>query len=351
MDSEEIKAYGREVEKVIAETPIESRDDLIRTISDVIKRQMFASNDEGSKTACPFCGSLNRRKYGLNSAGTQRFQCKDCEHVFVNKPTGSIIFFTKLPFEKWQEFAECFVDGLSCARIAEKIEVTPRTAWFMRIRTLEALKENLPSFEIKAGCGAHIDGIYFSESFKGVSFKELGEMPRAPKDGETKDKRGISNDKICVITAVNDSGDFFYELACRGAMTTEIATSILENMVCEGAIINTDKHKAYRQALSDLKVAAHNAFDSTDHEAMKPIDSIHSAIRGFMRRFNGVSTKWLDLYLAYFKWIRNFAREDNRPGAISSKQIYNGDYQHRWNSINKMPLPFRDANLQPTKLC
>ena len=103
------------------------------------------------------------------------------------------------------------------------------------------------------------------------------------------------------MTAVGDDGGFFYDVSCRGAMTKDICEDVLHDRVCEGSIINTDKHMAYPEVLSKLKVSAHNAYDSKEHENLEPIDHVHSQIRAFLQPFRGVSTKWLDLYLAYFK--------------------------------------------------
>lgn len=39
-----------------------------------------------------------------------------------------------------------------------------------------------------------------------------------------------------------------------------------------------------------------------------------------------------------------------KPEIISSKQIYAGDYDHRWKDINRMKLPFRGWDLSPQKI-
>ncbi|WP_400202496.1 IS1/IS1595 family N-terminal zinc-binding domain-containing protein [Candidatus Methanarcanum hacksteinii] len=97
-------------------------------VDNVIRREMFGIGDEGSKTICPFCGSASFTKYGHNSAGKQRYHCKECDSYFIDRPTGSIIFYTKLPFETWSRLTECFVDRLSCMKTARKISVTTKSA-------------------------------------------------------------------------------------------------------------------------------------------------------------------------------------------------------------------------------
>lgn len=346
---EEVKEFEDEFNEYWKTVPKDLRSEVKDALDDIIRRDMFGSDDD-SELSCPYCPSLCFRRYGFNTSGKQRYRCCECGRCFVERKSGSIISNTKLPFETWSRFTECFVNDLSCKKTAEKIGVTPKTAWFMRIRAMEALKKNLPSFQVKAGCDAYVDGIYFNESFKGVSFKNLGKIPREPRHTGNCNIRGISNEKICVLTAVSDDGSFFYDVSCRGAMTKEICGNVLRNRICEGSIINTDNHKAYPEVLSKLKVQAHNAYDSKDHERLEPINRVHERIRSFFRSFRGVSTKWLDLYMAYFKWMWEFSRSSDKPESISSKQIFKGDYEHRWRSINRMKLPFRGADLSPQKI-
>jgi len=289
-------------------------------------------------------------KNGHTGIGTQRYMCKECGNTYCNIEGGLIIRNTKLDNSKWMAFAECFIDGLSCKRTAEKIRVTPRTAWFMRVRTLEALQKNLPSFEVKADSGADIDEIFFPESFKGISFKNLGRMPREPRrEGHGTRTRGISNEQICVVTGINDNGDMFYDVACRGRLDRMTAMRTLESRISDGAMINTDRHNAYPEVLFKLGTAFHNAYSSSDHKSLERINDLHSSIRGFMRKFKGVSTKWLHCYLAWFKWLREFGRSGAVMEDIAAGQIRSGDYEHLWKNIDRMPLPFRDMDLKAVK--
>ena len=331
-------------------TPDE-KEKAITELQRILRREMFGIQSAEPQILCPKCNSASHVMNGHTRKGTQRYMCRDCGCTFAASDVGLIMKFTKLPEEKWMAFAECFVDCLSCDKVAKRIGVTHKTAWFMRIRTLEALTRNIPSFEVKSDCGAVLDEIYFTESFKGVSFKNLGEIPREPRERGGSDKRGISNDKICVITGVNDNGDVFYDVACRGAMTHDVSKEVLEDKISEGSIITTDSHRVYRKVLSELNIRAHDVRSSDDHEAMEPIDHVHSGMRSLVNwTFKGVSTKWLHLYMGYFKWIREFAKGELSQIKIAVKQICSGDYDHRWRDINMMPIPFRDADLREVKI-
>jgi transposase-like protein len=211
---------GKAVEDILGKVPAGDRAEAIEEIRAVLNREMFGLLTDIPDIRCPKCGCTDHMRNGHTRIGTQRYICKECGNTYCNIEGGLIIRNTKLDNSKWMAFAECFIDGLSCKRTAEKIHVTPRTAWFMRVRTLEALQKNLPSFEVKADSGAEIDEIFFPESFKGISFKNLGRIPREPRrEGRGTRTRGISNEQICVVTGINDNGDMFYDVACRGRRT------------------------------------------------------------------------------------------------------------------------------------
>jgi len=349
------KMNPKELEKrtteLIHQFSEKERTEAISIIKSVLHKELFALNAGHNELVCPECKKDNFIKYGHDKFGKQRYKCKECGRIFIEYDCGEILKYTKLDESVWMDFAPCFVDGLSCDITAEKIGVSHPTAWFMRIRTALALYKNLPSFQLMSGNSVHLDEIYFRESFKGVSLKKYGgQMPRPPlEETQGQNKRGISNDKICVITAINDNNDIFFDVVCRGAMTSDICKKALQDVIVEGCIVNTDKHHSYSKVLKSLDVAIHNRFDSDDHEKLKPVNKLHSHIRHFFSKFKQVSTKWLFYYLVYFKWIREFSSYKGRTPSIVANQISTGDYEYRRSQIPFIDIPFRDANLNPIK--
>lgn len=337
----------RAVKEAIRACPIQEREGLIESVRSVLDSELLQTHFQFPDGICPVCRGTDCIRYGRSKLGAQRWKCKRCGRVHNSGGTGTILSRTKLDHETWMRYAECFVDRLSDARVSERLGVCNKTAWFMRIRTLEALYRNLPVFQVKEGCGAELDELYFRESFKGTRFEGMEYMPREPRTEEGhKVRQGISDDQICVVTAINDVGDFFFDVSCRGALTCDIAYDTLKGRILSGAIVNTDRHKAYHRALEDLSVAAHIATEAKEHRNLDRIDEIHGDIRTFMRPFRGVSTRWLHLYLAWYKWLRAFSHNIS----TAAKHIVSGDYEHTWASIGKMGSPFRSDRMEPTKL-
>lgn len=318
------------------------RIEAIARVRDIIDRELLNSEIPSSEISCPKCKSENLIRFGRTAAGTQRYRCTSCGRTTVPHDTGGILFYTKLPRETWMRYAECFVDGLSCDRVAERLGVCHKTAWFMRTRLCEAAFNEIPSFQIKGNTEMQIDEMYIAESFKGKAFKKLKWKPRkAKKRGSGHGPAGTSNNKICIVTGVNDTGDMFYDIPCRGRPGCDDLTRAMESKVSEGAIVNTDMLRGYGPVLSNLKASVHRMFEADTHEGLNRVNGLHSRIRGFLRRFNGVSTKWLHIYLCWFKWLDSFAGSSN--GVESAiRHIVKGEYVHKWKDIAEMSQPFRD---------
>ncbi|MBE6519872.1 MAG: hypothetical protein E7Z68_01975 [Thermoplasmata archaeon] len=134
--------------------------------------------------------------------------------------------------------------------------------------------------------------ISVSEIFKSVALKNYGNaMPQPPQHNSGDSVRNdLSDDKVYVLTGVNEMDDFLYDLACRRAMTVDIADSLLEERMCKRAIVCTDNHRTYPRVMKGLKVAFHDAASSANHDRLKRINDIHSALRAFLHTFREAST-------------------------------------------------------------
>lgn len=318
---------------------------LIEKVRSVLESEYLRAKMDPVICECPCCHSTDLVQYGKTAKGTQRWKCHSCGKVRCHIDPMSIMVNTKLTYEQWMEYAVCFVDHVTSSVVCKRVDVCPKTAWFMRVRTCEAIFKNLPAFQSKEGIETEVDGIYFRESFKGTSFENMINPPREPRTSREHYKSGISDDQICVLTAFDKEGNFFYDVACRGALTIEIGFDKLRDHISKGSVIITDKHKAYPKVMENLEVAEHRPVKAGEEGGVERLNHIHQGIREFMHPFHGVSTKWLHMYLAWFKWLRCF------DGSVDecAGQVSNGVYKHTWSSIKEMPFPFRDESMNPMK--
>lgn len=339
------ESVSEDIRELLSNEEPKGRLELIEELKKVIQRELMRIHIDVPDMECPACGCGESIRYGKTRKGTQRWKCCGCGSVRCHRDTGSILATTKLDDSVWMEYAVCFADRLTCDEVAERLGVCHKTAWFMRLRVLQGLFPNLPSFQVKAGTGTELDELYFRESFKGNRFDRMSFRPREPYKDTGGGRRGISNEKICVMTAFNDAGDFFFDVSCRGALTNRVAMSVLEDRICEGSIVNTDDHRVYPKVMDELQVASHSVTSARNHGGLQRINEIHGDVRAFLARFKGVSTRWLHLYLGWYKWIRVYGKN---PDTVA-KQIIWADYTNTWDSLKSLGSPFRDDFMNPMK--
>lgn len=267
---------------------------------------------------CPHCNSTYVVKNGkLN--GKQRYKCKSCNKTF-NDFTKSALSSTKLPLGKWIEYAKCMVLGYTIRKSAEIVEVCVKTSFYMRHKILDAIRMFMGIGDVDGVI--EMDETFVAESFKGNHKKSGFIMPRpSRKRGKQIKKRGISNEQVCVATAIDRNGNLIMEMVCKGRVSNSDFKRLYDGRINEGAIICTDSHKSYIQFAKDFKLdhkrimRGHykNGIYHINH-----INNLHSQFKEWMYRFHGVSTKFLSNYLYWFKWIQIFSEDKE---IVKSKNI------------------------------
>ena len=150
----------------------------------------------------------------------------------------------------------------------------------------------------------------FAYSYKGT---KPANMPRpSRKRGKQVKKRGISNEQVCVATALDRQRNLIIELLCTGRMTSDELKKLYNNRIGEDSILCTDSHKSYMQFAEDMELE-HKRIKRGKHKEdiyhIQHINSLHSSLKRWMNRFNGVATKYLGNYMKWFKWIDTFSAE------------------------------------------
>lgn len=288
-----------------------SRDEklsLLESLRSVIATELASA--PGDPLFCPRCrcGSFVRK--GRAKDGSQRWLCRGCARTFSGKTKG-LLALSKLPVQTWMTFAECAADVLSLRESALRCGVCLRTAWFMRIRLCEVMRTRLAPFRDEGRC--QIDSTYLDESLTGNHARSpLFAMPRKPhRNGEGVRLCGISNEKVCVVAGVNELGDQFLELACRGRESISEVETGLRDRVSSRSLVSTDKHTSYVKGLAALGVASHDRHDPAEgFGPLNLVNSLHSRLARFLRVFNGVSTRRLQNYLDWFCYREQFRNPD-----------------------------------------
>ena len=252
---------------------------------------------------CPHCSSELISKNGKYN-GKQRYICKDCRRTFTDF-TNSAVYRSKKSLDKWLKYAKCMIMGLSIRKSAKIVGINIATSFFWRHKILDCISAFL-------GTG-HVDGlieadeVFFAENFKGT--KTIN-MPReSHKRGKSIKKRGISKEQICVATALDRQGNLIIEPLCKGRMTYKELENLYKGHIGENSILCTDSHKSYIRFATDFNLD-HKRIKTGKHKEdiyhIQHINNLHSNLKRWMRRFNGVASKYISNYMYWFKWLRIF---------------------------------------------
>ncbi|MDU3724500.1 MAG: IS1595 family transposase, partial [Clostridium celatum] len=107
-------------------------------------------------------------------------------------------------------------------------------------------------------------------------------------------------------------------------------------------ILCTDSNKSYIQFAEDMELE-HKRIKRGKHKEdiyhIQHINSLHSNLKKWMNRFNGVATKYLNNYMKWHKWISIFSSEKE---SIRVKNfIVHSNISHNYTKIKDF------KNIQP----
>ena len=255
---------------------------------------------------CPHCGSTHAVRNGKRPDGTQRFKCMDCGKRFVIT-TNSVVSGTRKNLTVWVSFIECMLLGLPLSDCAAKCGIHINTAFAWRHKVLDALQ--------KLAEGVKLDGLVEAdETFFPLSYKGNSKGLKAP----VIKKRGLSNDQICVPCAVNRSGMSIAKVANRARVKEKGLNAVFSGRIAPGSNIVTDGATAYKKFAAKNRLVLHQLTGGKSTTSgiysISHINSYHSLLKDFMRKFRGVSTKYLNNYLIWF----NYAKY--KSGSLADKQ-------------------------------
>lgn len=296
-----------------------------------ITLEELVSVKEKQGICCPECGQATTVvKYGRTAKGVQRYHCKECDCTFTPM-SYTLLTNTKKDISTWLAYVQCMVDGLSLQKAADRCGICIRTAFFWRHKLLDAIRQKLKRLKLKSVVEA--DDTFIRASFKGN--EPIGH--EAYKRGSSASKPGVSDEQICISTAIDSNGKVFGEISARGRASSKEIKSTLGKHISKEAILCTDNDSAYKKFARE-KHLEHVVIDGESHTNgiynIQRINNFHSRLKQFMRRFHGVSTKYLDNYLAWMSSIEQLKLSISQV----IKSVVKEDYFDRWWEVKDRPV-------------
>ena len=254
---------------------------------------------------CPHCQSAEVSKWGTAN-GLKRYQCKVCVVTF-NALTGTPLAQLHKR-ELWIGNAQAMVEGISLRKVAARLDIGLETAFRWRHRFLQAPKAVKP--KLLEGT-VETDETYFLQSQKGS--RKLARPAR--KRGGSAKKRGLSDEQVPVLIARDRNKATTDEILPDRSERS--ITAVLEPVVDKAAVLVSDGAHSTR-AFADHFGIAHIALNLSAGQHswgiyhIQNVNNYGSRLKGWMRRFNGVATKYLDSYLG---WHRT---DDRQAGTLNA---------------------------------
>lgn len=283
----------------------------------IFESKIDISNEESDSknqnaNLCPHCQSSRTRKNGFQY-GVQRFVCNECKKNF-RYSTGMATAHLKKK-ELLKKYIPYFLEGYSLEKCAKFTGICKQTSFDWRHKILAALGKYQD--EQKFSGILEADEIFFEHSEKGNKNIERTSRKRG-KSVYIKKKRGISNDKISVVVGCDRKGNKLLKVATTGRISTTDVDKIFEGKVESKPILCTDGHRSY-QAFAKSNQLEHQTVKVSAKEYVKKgiyhvqhVNQTASDLSKWIRKFNGVSTKYLQNYLNWFA-INKLIQENQNP--------------------------------------
>lgn len=249
--------------------------------------------------SCPHCQAGRIHRWGKDG-GVQRYRCCVCGKTF-NALSGTPLARLKRS-DAWLAYAQAMIDGASIRQAAQRAGVHRTTSFRWRHRLLRQ-----PATENDAELSGivEIDETYFLESHKGERH-----LPRPARHrGGHAAQRGLSAEQIPVLVAQDRQGKHFDTVLNKADKAT--LGVLLPQLVAPESMLCTDGAKVYR-AVTKEQAIAHQPLNLAAGTRVKQqifhiqhVNAYDSRLKQWMRRFNGVATKYLPNYLGWRRLLEH----------------------------------------------
>ena len=263
-----------------------------------LRREIFKEED----LKCPHCQSKNFIGFG-NYKERKRYRCKECQRTF-NEHTGTAVAYIH-NMDKWVSYI-CEMQTSPTLRVlSKKIGICLDTSFNWRHKILKSLK--IQGYKKLRGI-TEADETFFRYSEKGNK-KIIGR--KTHKRGGKASKAGINKEQVAVITALDRKNHSVVEVACRGRITSaKINEKIGVWLDPKDLVLCTDSHRSYESFSKKSEIVQKKVNVSKKQYVrdkmyhVQTVNSFHSNLKNWIRKFCGVASKYLQDYMDYFRILK-----------------------------------------------
>lgn len=300
---------------------------------------MEEKNTLAAKPDCPYCSSHTVIRYG-HKCRKQRFYCKSCGKTFV-PTTHTIMSNSHFPAEAWREVIGDTVHGDAIDYTAKRNGCSHQAVFDMRHKVLLALQQLSEASGICLGEVSEFDETFVLDCYKG---KEMdSSIPRGPRrHGAKAEKRGISNEYVCICTGIQRKGDAMAATVNRAKPSAKELLTIFEGHIADGTLALCDGLRSYHAlpGIADCIVKDCNDPDAEDtcFYNLNTVNGFHSFIKQRYAFYRGVASKYINRYNALFSTAYRNAESiiKRLTGAVLA--VTGTDYYHSNRDVREAGL-------------
>jgi transposase-like protein len=250
--------------------------------------------EAAGKRTCPHCAGSRCHRCG-QANGLQRHRCLGCGRSF-NALTGTPLARLRLR-EKWLPYLQCLLESATVRAAAKHVAVATSTSFRWRHRFLAGVRRAPPP---------RLSGIVEAdETFHLVSEKGSRYLQRpARKRGGTATLRGVSREFDCILVARDRTRNTCeFVTGCGPVTARQLATHLLP-VLARDVLLVGDAARAYqafaRQAgISHQMVNVKAGIRARSAVHIQGVNGWHSRFKTWLRRFNGVASRYLANYTGW----------------------------------------------------
>lgn len=266
---------------------------------------------------CAHCGHSKYVKFGIDK-GSQRYKCKSCKRSFTEY-TGTWMAGLQRK-DKIDDYLVLMLEEKSLDKIKVALSINKKTAFDWRHKILASLSDT--DKDDFTGI-TESDETFFLSSEKGRPVNHR--KPR--KRGGSSKTRGISNDQVAVIVTQDRKLNLDLTVATMGRLKKiDIQNAVGNRIKANKTILCSDAHVSYKGFAIDNQIEHHSLKASIKQRVknkiyhIQHVNSTHNRVKKWIdNRFWGVSTKYLQQYLNWYRIKEKLKHRNDKLNAFVNK--------------------------------
>ena len=250
---------------------------------------------------CPYCSGKKVIRYGKKH-GKQRFLCKECHKTYITT-TNTVMAMSHQSKAIWDAMIDDTINGNALSYSEERLKISHQVAFNMRHKILLELESITSANPKMLEDVSELDETFVLECYKGKQLPDSVERP-ARKHGAKAQKRGISNEYVCICTGAQRKSKVIIKAVNRAKPSTEEVAKVFKDHIADGTLLLTDGLRSYSilETLADCSIK-NVENEKTSFYNLNTVNNLHSVIKKQYEFYRGVATKYINRYCTLFEYM------------------------------------------------